>query len=106
MAREEVEGYAAPIMQGLWRRVTTYDVPLPWFTAWGLAGLLQVGVVGFAILRPRLGMINGLMPVVIFCGLQFVVLRHLSLTSPDWDTRFLLRGRQVWRGMTAYLRGH
>lgn len=97
----EPEGFSAPVTPGLWRRITMYGIPYYWFGVWALLGILQVFFI-VKWLKPSVGVINSVMPALILCGAELMVMQACTRKDVDWDNKVL---RQLWHGWPRYLRG-
>jgi hypothetical protein len=75
-----VEGYEAPIPQGLWRRVTTYGIPTTWFAVWLGGALLQI-----VLSMSRFGWGWGVAVGVCVVGVEFGLAQWLTRQDMQWD---------------------
>ena len=74
------EGYEAPISQALWKRVTTYGIPIRWFAVWIGCSILQV-----VCSMTQLGILWGLGIGVCVVALELFGMQWLTRQDMQWD---------------------
>ena len=88
---DKIPGVEAIITPGLWRRITIYGIPGQWFAVWMCGGLIQT-----FICLGNFG-IRGIVWAAIIVGVQFLLLRWLTLCDMQWDELRLMNSLKRYR---------